>query len=202
MNTHIISILLALFLVQPQPLRLLYAPPPVVPVTSPWASIVALTLNLNSVGGVENVSTIVGTSPFLDVTLEAVKNWKFAIPSAKDSQNSVNVMFLYRPRQIYSTKTDVYVPQPPPLSNRAAAARLIQDPTYPMQTVAEGVVILEVRVAETGQINEIHTVRGVPALTDIARQTVATWRFTPATVDGKPVEGLTVVAISFLRPIT
>jgi outer membrane biosynthesis protein TonB len=87
-------------------------------------------------------------------------------------------------------------------STRPASPRLVYDAPYPVNSVAEGVVILELKILADGAIEQINTVRDIPPLTRAARTAVAAWKFSPAVRDGRPVEGTSIVAISFLRPVT
>lgn len=84
----------------------------------------------------------------------------------------------------------------------AAYASTNRKPPYPRisrSNEEEGTVILRVLVKADGTAGavEIKNSSGHPRLDESARSTVQTWRFNPATVDGKPVAEWYQVAIPF-----
>jgi len=147
-------------------------------------------------GNVVNVSALVGAAPFLDASVEAVKKWKFARPT------SVSVTFLYRARQVFSAAGfATEVPEPQPAEDRPPVLHVFTDPAYPVTSIAEDVVILELTISSTGETERVNVIRDVASLTDVAVKAVKDWKFSPAVAGGKPVEGTAIVGISFLRPI-
>jgi Gram-negative bacterial TonB protein C-terminal len=188
-------------LVQATPPQLLLAVPPIPPLNTPFGGVVVLNVAMDSAGTVRNISTVAGASPFLKPSVDSVRRWKFT--SAVDSSKKfvVSAVFLYRARQIFSSGPGIYLPQAPPASNQPPLPEFISDAPYPVNSVAEGVVILELKIGANGQIEQIRTVHDVPALTDAARQAVAGWKFSSARTGGKAVEGISIAVISFLRPV-
>lgn len=84
----------------------------------------------------------------------------------------------------------------------AAYASTNRKPPYPRVSRSneeEGIVILRVLVNADGTAGavEVKTSSGHLRLDEAARSTVQTWRFSPATVDGKPVAEWYQVAIPF-----
>jgi TonB family protein len=73
-------------------------------------------------------------------------------------------------------------------------------PGYPATSIAEGTVILEVTVDESGKIGAVKVIHGIASLTEDAEQTVRNWKFKPATLDGKPVTSTLMAAFSYARP--
>jgi protein TonB len=74
-------------------------------------------------------------------------------------------------------------------------------PAYPepaRRAGLEGVVVLECRIGTTGAVSEVTVLRGAPlGMTEAAVDAVRTWRFEPAEVDGRDVEVLYVLTVSF-----
>jgi len=202
MKAFLVEGLIALFGLQPTPVRLIFAVPPVPPLNSPSTSVVVLNVTINSAGDPQQVATVAGASPFFEASLDAVKEWKFSAADDSDIEHLVNVTFLYRPRQIFNSGSGIQLPESPVAGNRPASPTFISDVAYPVDSIAEGVVILELMISPYGVIEQINTVRDVPSLTVAARRAVAAWKFSPAISDGSPVPGISIVAISFLRPIT
>lgn len=87
-------------------------------------------------------------------------------------------------------------------ASEASYAATNRKPPYPRIALSngdEGTVILRVQVTAEGTAGavEIKKSSGFPQLDDSARRTVQTWRFKPATVDGKPVTEWYEVPIPF-----
>jgi TonB family protein len=72
---------------------------------------------------------------------------------------------------------------------------------YPHTSIAEGTVVLEATIGATGSIEAVKVVRGVASLTEVAEHSLRQWRFSPATLDGKPLRATIVVAFTFTRPV-
>jgi len=71
----------------------------------------------------------------------------------------------------------------------------IVDPGYPVNSIGEGSVILQVGVNARGSVERVRVVRPEPSLTEAAVNAVRNWKFAtdrPASV---------VVVISFQRPV-
>jgi protein TonB len=73
-------------------------------------------------------------------------------------------------------------------------------PTYPAIARAahvEGVVILEVVIAEDGSIRDVQVLRSIPLLDGAAMEAVHQWRFTPTMLNGEPVPVVMTVTVAF-----
>ncbi|HEY0844747.1 MAG TPA: energy transducer TonB [Noviherbaspirillum sp.] len=94
---------------------------------------------------------------------------------------------------------------PPPARTSVTDAHYAstnRKPPYPRLSRSneeQGTVVLRVLVKADGTAGtvEIKNSSGHPLLDESARSTVQTWRFSPATVDGKPVAEWYQVAIPF-----
>ena len=64
-----------------------------------------------------------------------------------------------------------------------------------------GAVVFELDITESGRIDWIRIVRDVSALADFAKDTVMQWDFSPAVVNGSPVNARMIVGISFPLPV-
>ena len=73
------------------------------------------------------------------------------------------------------------------------------DIPYPVQSIADGVVVLDVSLDEKGAITKSSVMRDIPSLTSEATSSVQSWKFSPASRQGKPVQSLIRVAVVF-RP--
>jgi outer membrane biosynthesis protein TonB len=73
------------------------------------------------------------------------------------------------------------------------------DILFPIQSIADGVVVLDASLDDKGAITGITVVRDVPSLTSPAISAIRTWKFSPATRPGKPEPSTMRVAVVF-RP--
>jgi len=75
------------------------------------------------------------------------------------------------------------------------------EPHYPEEARharVQGVVILQTIIDTAGMVRNIKVLKGLPSgLTEAAVEAVSTWRFEPATLDGKPVAVYYLVTVSF-----
>jgi len=72
-------------------------------------------------------------------------------------------------------------------------------PSQPL-SFANGAVVLDVLVAETGEVKNIEVRRDLPPLTEVAVASVRAWKFKPAKIKGKYVLSRITVAVNFNPP--
>ena len=80
-----------------------------------------------------------------------------------------------------------------------AAVTKVQ-PVYPMtarQLKIQGVVELEAVVTTTGDVDKVNIVSGNPVLTKPAVEALRKWKFKPFTLNGKAIERVVQVSMSF-----
>jgi hypothetical protein len=190
-----------LIFMQPQPAALKYAAAPAVPLDTPFAGVVVLAVQPGVLGDVQKTTPLVGGSPFLEPSVAAVANWQFNPVGGQGKQPPVSATIVYRARQIFSSVGAIEFPEWQLAPDRPPTPRVIVEPIYPVNSIAEGVVIFQLKISPEGLIDDIATVQDVPSLTDAARKAVQGWTFSPGTIASKPAAGTAIVAISFLRPI-
>lgn len=142
-----------------------------------------------------------GGEPLSGSALTNVNGWIFEPARiVAPVESHVTAIFLFRPRDIFSF--------PPPdlsrISLEGADAPPIpislSDPGYPATLVAEGEVVLELKVSETGSVLAIETIKRIAGLERLTEETVRSWKFKPAMHSGEPTAGTAVVVITYLRP--
>jgi TonB family protein len=79
----------------------------------------------------------------------------------------------------------------------AHASNEIRYSTVARRKSIEGVVVLELEVSETGTVRVLRIVSGAPELVAMVMKWVPTWRFKPATKDGKAIRWRTTETIRF-----
>lgn len=75
-----------------------------------------------------------------------------------------------------------------------------EDPEYPVaarERMVKGEVILQVRVKLDGSTEVLRVIKSLPYCVDAAKQHARLWRWKPALKDGKPVEALGIITVSF-----
>jgi len=152
-------------------------------------------------GSVKSATALKGDSPLPGTVLSSVSRWRFAPANATAPVESrVATVFLFRSR-------DIFPYSGPDLAGISVAGLTrppvpisLSDPGYPATSIAEGEVILELRLSETGAIQNVRVVSGVPGLTEFTERAVRTWRFAGSLWNGMPVPGTVVAVVSYLRP--
>jgi len=103
---------------------------------------------------------------------------------------------------------------PPPLPPRPAKKPAIRtggqvqesklisrvEPEYPRLAIlarVSGVVVLDVRVDEEGNVESIRVLQGHTLLVEAARSAVAQWKYSPTILNGEPVPVLATVTVIF-----
>ena len=80
--------------------------------------------------------------------------------------------------------------QPPGVTNATL-------PACPWLAVNPGTVILAASIDEAGKVQRTNVLRDAPPFTASALRAIGDWRFTPATLDGTPVESKAVLVFCF-----
>jgi len=179
------SLIVGLLLMQ----QLQVAPGPRHPEGAVTKGLVTLEGEVNDMGRLTNVQVIHGEPPFIQPSLDAIKEWEFAPVSRPER---MTVSFLYRARTILPDQPYEFSV---PTRCCARPTRAI-DPGYPVNSIGEGAVIMQVRINAGGSsVQEVRVVREEPSLTEVAVSAVRKWRF----ATDRPASA--IVVISFLRPV-
>jgi len=105
--------------------------------------------------------------------------------------------------------TDATPPPPPPprqplprVGGNIKRPQKVFDvaPTYPAIARAvhvEGVVIVEVVIAEDGSVRDVRILRSIPLLDAAAIDAVRQWQFSPTLLNGEPVPIVMTVTVAF-----
>ena len=81
-------------------------------------------------------------------------------------------------------------------SFQPAQARSVIDILY-TPCSAYGTVVLDALITETGEVKAVEVRRNTACLTQAAVQAIKQWKFTPATLAGKPIASRIPVAVTF-----
>ncbi len=84
---------------------------------------------------------------------------------------------------------------------KPAQAVAAGDTPYPFQTSAEGIVVFDVSVGERGEVKKISALVDVPPFTAAAEQSLKSWKFAPATQNGRAEDSEMLVAFAFRHAV-
>lgn len=193
---------LSLWLVDEQDssLRLERAVPPAHPVNTVTSGVAVVEIELERATDLLKTRMLYGESPFMPRALNALKQWRFKVPDELPIART-SVTFLFRPPAFYLLEP-LTTPVSPwtPGKDAPALPQQVVDPGYPAATVVSGSVILEVQVDSVGAVTGVQTILGIEPLTEAAHKAVKNWKFSPATVGGRPVASTAYVVVSFVLP--
>ena len=172
--------------------------PPLNTIASSW---VILDAEISAQGHARPVNTLHGANPFHGIALSNLSQWIFS--PAIDPLPTVSratIIFLFRPPDLFSATPLEVSPSVKRQADQPALPLLLSDPGYPVNSVGEGTVVLELQIAPTGAIQAVRVVRDAPGLAAHTEKTVRSWKFEPALRNGSAITGMVIVAASFLRP--
>jgi TonB family protein len=70
----------------------------------------------------------------------------------------------------------------------------------PIRSIANGTVVLDVRISDEGEVEDVQVRRDIASETEAAVRSVKTWKFEPAKLNGKAVTSRMTVAVTFNPP--
>jgi hypothetical protein len=186
---------------QDMSLRVDRAVSPSHPVRTIAGGVVVIQMDMHGDPEMMATSILEGEVPFVTAAMNALTHWTFSSPPTA-SVARTSVTFFFRPRSPYPMKV-LKKPVSPWSVQEDRPALPIEaiDPGYPMMSSSEGVVIFEVGVGVDGRVTYLETVDGIAGLTEHAGQAVKNWKFSPASIAGKPAPSSAIVVISFVSPI-
>ena len=93
----------------------------------------------------------------------------------------------------------------PPANAVVVPSRLVSrvNPVYPSaakQYRVEGAVTLEATIGSDGHVKETKVVSGPPLLREAATSAVKQWKYSPSTVNGRPVDSSVQIVLQFKMP--
>jgi hypothetical protein len=84
-----------------------------------------------------------------------------------------------------------------PPAFHSAALVSVSGVKIPFNSVATGMVELRVAIGKEGSVKDVEVVRELASVTEQSIQAVKTWKFDPATLNGKPVVSRLTVSVVF-----
>jgi len=157
---------------------------------------VVLSVTVDKSGKVSNLEVLSGPEQLVKSAIDAVKQWEYDPPAQAPALTTVTVNYTLSDPEaqagvIYNVGGDRRPPKPvykpePPYTKEARKDKI------------QGSVELSLVVDAEGNVTEARVVKALdPGLDQNALRTVRTWRFEPATRNGKPVPVRVTVQVTF-----
>lgn len=178
------------------------------PINSGAAGVVVVAANLDSAGTVKGTDVLHDIPSLTAPVLLSVQNWTFkpALLDGKAVDSTIVVSVVFNPSDYRLTGAatpplgkELKTLSPdangflPPKTNATSWAE------YPLDSVAQGGVILNARIRRTGRVMHLRPVWG-PFLTETSMDAAKRWTFEPATFNGTPIAADVVVGYVFRPP--
>jgi len=187
---------------------------PVLPAMTVGGGQAFLELTIRSNGTVESVRPIRSTPPFTQVLSEAVAGWQFtpALEDAMDADgkpvgprnvpSKVMVASMFRaPTLLTPTPGEQPVDVGAPAAD-VAYPSYTQEPPYPPQALAAGLVLIEASVDTSGRVSAARVIASSPAFDQAALDAARRWRFKPARIKGRATSTYAYLVFGFAQPVT
>ncbi len=194
-----------------------FAPPDVVsagdivyPPNTAMTGMVSLLVELDENGRAQNVQALQDVPPLTPATQAGVEKWVFkpAMVNGKGVAARIPVHVVFNPYNPGGTSVLGGGPRvPPPVPSNLGRfmppqVRMASFAFYPVNTQAQGTVVLSVSVDKSGHMSKVRVVHGVQPLNEAAIEAVKQWGFQPAMRDGQTAAGRVCVAFVFQRNLS
>src|SRR5215475_12858812 len=167
-------ILLILLTDVPSGPQLSIAPPPRPPMDKVETGLVVVDMQINPDGKTSGIEAAQGMTRFVDASLRAARGWLFEPLEKGVPAIPATAVFLFRARTLLPDHPfTVDVPAEASLIDTPPRPMTITDPGYPIQSTAEGVVILQLQIDARGRVHNTNVIRDVPSLTWTATHAVS-----------------------------
>lgn len=185
-----------------KPIHVVHVVAPVYPIRSVASGTVILRITITRLGAIDEIFVAQGVPSLTKECERAVRKWTFqpAQVDRRTVKSSTTAAFAFsdspgagRPRAIPSMPGTIVPFQPVRILSALGAI-------YPFGGFASGSVIFEVNVGESGAIDRIEVLKGIPSLTEAAERAVRKWKFEPARIDGKVVASSMIASFTFRVP--
>jgi len=178
------------------------------PPDSAVTGVVTLGVAVDATGAVQDVKVIRDLPPLTAAAQQGLKSWKFApaVKNGKFEPGSVRVHIVFNP--FNPGDTDAAAGQEPSASDGGASdddfqPAQLQTATfaqYPENSVASGMVLVQLNVDADGVVQGARVMKGAGPLAGAVTRTVKSWTFSGATYKGNAVRSVVPVAFVFASP--
>ena len=168
----------------------------------------AFELEVSDAGAVAHVTALAATPGTVDQLKASLEDWRFrpalgpAGASSVPVASHVSVTVIFRPPQLYNGPA---LGTPPAPIEKAAddtpVATHTPVPAYPVNSYANGVVVVEMLVDPNGRVTRARAVAGQPPFTSLSVTSAKSWTFRPAKHAGVAVPSYAYAIFGFMRPV-
>jgi len=186
-----------------QPARMRSGSVPVVPPQAQGWGEEWLAVWVDTAGRVVDLEPIRSAGPpFSDVLRVAVRGWRFEPARLDDRAVATRVLVAaaFRPAGLY-TFPDAGAPPRRRAPEGVPVPVATPFPPYPARARGDGAVVVEVTVGSNGRVERAEVAVGSPAFNDVSLDTVRTWMFEPARIDGGPAAAIAYVVLAYREPV-
>ena len=128
-------------------------------------------------GKVRSLDILQGDASFVESVRAALLSWRFHPEASGDLLAVVN----FRSPQMFAVRSPATRKLEPASSPAGLAGpRMVVEPAYPVNSMGEGGVVLQLALSESGSISKVKVVQGLGDLTAPCLAAVRQWQFAPA----------------------
>jgi len=193
---------LALLLVTPPLVHLSNAPLPRNVASTAETGLVIINGQIDAGSGrMSHLQLDQGPAVLVEQSLDTVRQFQFEGTNNFKGALPATAVFLFRARTDLPDSAHRFsLPDNESETCGPPRVAVMVDPEYPVDSAAEGTVILQMTTDTNGTVVNTEVIREVPSLTQAAEDAVSAWKFKPAKQDGKATAGGAVAVITFRRP--
>jgi TonB family protein len=211
------AVLLAtpLYAQQPyQPARYAAGSRPVLPALVVGGGQAFVELSVGPDGAVQKVMPLRSTPPFTQGLIDAVTAWRFS-PAVEDTlgpdgkpqgpkkvASRILVASQFRAPTLLTPTLGEKTVNVGSASPEVAYPSATNEPPYPPQAMAGGVVLVEVSVDGAGAVKDARVIGSAPPFDQAALDAARRWRFRPARVNGHATAAYAYLVFGFPQPVT
>lgn len=179
------------------------------PINSAGSGVVEVAIYLDSGGSIKGTDTLRDIPSLTSSVLLSIPKWTFkpAMLGAQPVDSTIVASIAFNPGNYLlggagtpalGKPLDVLSPdasgfQPPAVLTASWAS-------YPINSVAQGAVVLDARIGRDGHVTAVAAVWNNPSLTKISIAAAKRWTFTPASFGGRAVAARAVIGYVFRPP--
>lgn len=170
------------------------------PLRGQWQA--AFDVGVDSTGSVTGARCLCGTPPLTDALEKAIERWAFepASDSGVRKASRVLVGALFRPPTLFNVgpcaPPDAMLPASPELP----VPIVVRPPTYPIEALGGGVVIVEVEIGPSGEVRCARATGDRSPFDRVAEQAAKAWHFLPGRRAGRPAATVAYLLFGFQEP--
>jgi TonB family protein len=164
-----------------------------------------LDVRVSATGEVADIEVRRDLPPLTKEAIRSVKTWKFE-PAKLEGRcvaSRITVAVNFNPPSASSADVPLHPLMPQEDESRVnssfqpAEVTFAKMPAFVYGALNPGTVVVAVTVNEKGKVQSTKVLRDAPPFTAHAVEAAASWRFVPATLEGKPLQSTVIITFVF-----